>query len=391
MPDANDMELLQDYCRHNSESAFAEVVQRHINLVYSVALRHVGITAHAEEITQAVFIILARKAAGLRRETLLEGWLYETARLTALSFMRGERRRQFREQEAYMQSTLNEPDAGAVVWNQLAPLLDEAMARLGQKDRDAVILRFFKDKSVREVASATQTGEAAAQRRILRALEKLHRFFTKRGVSSTAAIVAGVMTANSVQAAPVALAKSVTAVAIAKGATASTTTLTLIKGALKVMAWTKMKTTAVVSVAVILAAGTTGLVIKHQRQAHYSMPVAGSVEPSKQSLQGRWTGANTAHPGETCTLNISGDQIEYRGAEPNDWVRGTFVLNERAEPKQMDVTIAAPAGESGKTILLIYQSAANNITLAAGPHGTSQRPVDFTPGPQVDVLELQRN
>ena len=124
MPNANDMELLRHYAREGSETAFAELVQRHINLVYSVAFRHVGIAAHAEEITQAVFIILARKAAGLRPDTVLEGWLHETTRLTALSFLRGERRRQFREQEAYMQSTPNESTDDAT-WSQLAPLLDE--------------------------------------------------------------------------------------------------------------------------------------------------------------------------------------------------------------------------------------------------------------------------
>lgn len=134
------MDLLRDYARNGSEEAFAELVQRHIALVYSAALRHVGNAAQAEEITQAVFIILARKAAGLRPATILEGWLYETTRLTSLSFLRGERRRQFREQEAYMQSTLQE-SADESLWNQLAPLLDEAMSRLGKKDRDAVVLQ----------------------------------------------------------------------------------------------------------------------------------------------------------------------------------------------------------------------------------------------------------
>src|SRR5476651_1121342 len=129
MQDANDMELLRDYARNGSEAAFAELVQRHVNLVYSAALRHVGIDAHAEEITQAVFVILARKATGLRPDTILEGWLHETTRLTALSFLRGERRRQFREQEAYMQSTLPTANAAAL-WNQLAPMLDEAVSRL---------------------------------------------------------------------------------------------------------------------------------------------------------------------------------------------------------------------------------------------------------------------
>jgi len=146
----------------------------------------------------------------------------------------------------------------------------------------------------------------------------------------------------------------------------------------------------VIGVVAILATGTTGLVIKHERQARQPRAVAGSSGASSmQSLQGHWTGSNTAHPGETCTLNISRDQFEYRGAEPNDWVRGKFVLNENTNPKQMDVTINEPASESGKSILILYQSVGNNLTLAAGPHGSGQRPVDFTPSPQVDVLEFQ--
>lgn len=260
MPDAKDMELLRNYDQRGSEEAFAELVRRHINLVYSAALRHVGTAAHAEEITQAVFIVLARKAGTLRPNTILEGWLYETTRLTALSFLRGERRRQFREQEAYMQSTLTEGD-DAAVWNQLAPLLDEAVSRLGKRDRDAVVLRFFKQKGIREVAEALDVNESAAQRRVLRALEKLRKFFAKRGVSSTTVILAGVISTNSVQAAPVALATSVTTLAIAKGAAASASTLTLIKGALKIMAWTKAKTAfAVVIVGILLAGGTTMLI-----------------------------------------------------------------------------------------------------------------------------------
>ena len=276
MRDSSDMELVRDYARLNSEAAFAELVQRHINLAYSAALRHVGNAAHAEEITQAVFIILARKSAGLRADTILEGWLHETTRLTALSFLRGERRRQFREQEAYMQSTLQE-NHDAVTWNQLAPLLDEAVARLGKKDRDAVMLRFFKDKNLREVAAALNVNEAAAQRRVHRAVEKLRGFFTKRGVALSSVAITGAISANSVQAAPVALAKSVTAVAIVKGAAASGSTLTLIKGALKIMAWTKAKTAIIASATVLLAMGTATLTIKEiQEHRTYPWQIAGS-------------------------------------------------------------------------------------------------------------------
>ena len=114
----------------NSEAAFAALVARYVNLVYSTALRFTGNPHHAEEITQAVFIILARKAGGLLRGAVLSGWLYQTARLTAANFVKGEIRRHRREQEAYMQSILNEPEAAA--WEQIAPLLDEAMGRSGR-------------------------------------------------------------------------------------------------------------------------------------------------------------------------------------------------------------------------------------------------------------------
>jgi len=260
MHDFSDMALVREYVRVNSEAAFAELVDRHIALVYSAAFRHAGIAAHAEEITQAVFIILARKAAGLRPDTILAGWLCETTRLTALSFMRGEHRRQRREQEAYMQSTLRE-STDETVWNQLSPLLDEAMARLGRKDRDALVLRYFKDQNLREVAGMLNINEPAAQKRVNRALEKLRKFFLKRGVNSTTATIAGAISANSVQAAPVGLAKTISVVAVAKGTAAGTATLILVKGALKIMAWTKMKTAIVVGVSVLLVAGTTTVTV----------------------------------------------------------------------------------------------------------------------------------
>ena len=159
-----------------------------------------------------------------------------------------------------MQSTLDQTNEVSV-WNQMSPLLDEAMARLNKKDRDAVILRFFKEKNLGEVAAALQVTEAAAQRRVHRALEKLHQYFTKRGVGSTTAIIAGELSANSVQAAPMALAKSVAAVAVAKGAATSGSTLTLVKGALKIMAWTRAKTAVAIGVGVLLAAGTALMLV----------------------------------------------------------------------------------------------------------------------------------
>src|SRR5580658_3024234 len=181
----DDMELVREYARHNSEEAFAKVVSRHINLVYSVALRQVHDPHLAEEITQAVFIILARKAESLGRKTILPGWLCRTARYTSANALTIQRRRQHREQQAYMQSILNEPQPDP--WLQIAPLLDGAMEHLGQKDHDAVVLRFFEGRNYKEVGAALGASENAAKKRVTCALEKLRRYFSKHGVSSTMA------------------------------------------------------------------------------------------------------------------------------------------------------------------------------------------------------------
>jgi RNA polymerase sigma factor (sigma-70 family) len=245
----DDLNLLREYARNNSEAAFAALVSRHVNLVYSVALRQVRDAHLAGEITQAVFIILARKADSLGDKTILPGWLCRTARYASANALTIQRRRQ-QPRTGGLHAIHIESSAGfqpasetdEETWNQIAPLLDGAMEQLGQKDHDALVLRFFENKTFAEVGAALGASEDAAKMRVNRALEKLRKFFTKRGVSSTTAIIAGTISANSVQAAPVALAKSVTAVAIAKGAAASGSTLTLIKGALKIMAWTKAKT-----------------------------------------------------------------------------------------------------------------------------------------------------
>src|SRR6185295_16399722 len=137
MKEMNDGELLAEFAHSESEKAFTMLVNRHIRLVHSVALRHTSNLHHAEEITQAVFIILARKAGSLGRKTILSGWLYQAARLTAANFQRAELRRARREQEVFMDSTLESTRTEAA-WCEMAPLLDDAMAHLATTDRDAV-------------------------------------------------------------------------------------------------------------------------------------------------------------------------------------------------------------------------------------------------------------
>ena len=250
----DDMDLVREYAASQSERAFEQLVARHLNLVYSAALRCVNDASLAEEITQAVFIILARKAGSLGPKTILSAWLYRTARYCAADAIKNKRRRQNREQEAYMQSLNDSPDPET--WTHIAPLLDAAMGKLGEKEHNAIVLRFFEGRDFKHVGSALGVSEEAAKKRVSRALEKLRLFFAKRGVVSTTAIIGGIVGAHSVQAAPGMLAKSVTASALTQGAAVGASTLTLIQGALKIMAWTKIKTAATVSAVVLLSAGS---------------------------------------------------------------------------------------------------------------------------------------
>jgi len=242
------MALVREYAQSNSEQAFATLVSQHVNLVYSVALRQVRDPHLAEEITQSVFIILAGKAKSLSPKTILSGWLCRTARYVSANTLSIQRRRQFREQEAHMESILNEPEPG--VWNQIAPLLDEALNCLGEKEHDAVVLRFFDGKELKQVGAAMGTTEDAARMRVNRGLEKLREFFTKKGVTLSATAIAGAVAANSVQAAPAGLAASITAAALS--GTAITTTSVI--AATKTIAMTTLQK-AIVSATIAVLAG----------------------------------------------------------------------------------------------------------------------------------------
>jgi RNA polymerase sigma factor (sigma-70 family) len=232
MASPDDNTLLRKFADQRSESAFAELVQRHLNLVFSVAMRYAGNPSDAQDITQAVFLILAKKAGSLRQRTTLTGWFYETTRLTASQLCRTRLRQQIRDQEAYMQCN---PSGGDNVWHQIAPHLEAAMSRLHERDRTLLALRFYENKTGTEAAQLLGIGADAAHKRTARALEKLRRFFAKHGVTSTTTVIGETIAANSIQAAPVGLASTISYAALSAKTTATalaaTKTMTILQKA----------------------------------------------------------------------------------------------------------------------------------------------------------------
>lgn len=250
MNEVDDSSLLRDYTGRASEDAFAELVRRHVNKIYSVAWRHTGNAHSAEEITQTVFVILAKKGRQLGPKVNISGWLYQTARFASVSYVRGEIRRARRQAEADMQSKISETETEH--WVEIAPLLDAAMAGLNDTDRQAVVMRFFDGKSMKDIGESLNATEDAAKKRVTRAVEKLRAYFARRGVTSTAAGLVEALSAHAVQIAPAGLAASAAKLALAKSAAAGTT-MAAATSAVKSAPWLKAATFSVVAANALLS------------------------------------------------------------------------------------------------------------------------------------------
>ncbi|HEX3628802.1 MAG TPA: sigma-70 family RNA polymerase sigma factor [Verrucomicrobiae bacterium] len=252
-----DQELLRNFVRERSESAFAELVGRHLPLVYSAALRQMSGDVHASrDVSQWVFSDFARKAPSLSENVVLAGWLHRATIFAARQMMRSERRRQLREQEAAsMNTTQSESDDAD--WRQIHPLLDEALDHLDKTDRDALLLRFFQQQSFAEVGASLGGTEEAARKRAARALEKLRFNLQRRGVTTTAAALSTTIPANAMQPVPASLAGIIAHSSFAAAGTGTTFAL------LKIMTATSLR----IGLGALVTAGVAAtIVIQHQTQ-----------------------------------------------------------------------------------------------------------------------------
>jgi RNA polymerase sigma factor (sigma-70 family) len=282
MQPPSDAQLLRDYAERGAEAAFAEIVARHTDLVYSAALRQVYSPDLARDVTQSVFSDLTRKArtlsANLSPEASLVGWLYRGTRFAARDLYRNETRRTQRERQA-MEQFLSAPET-APDWEQLRPVLDDAMSELDDTEREAVLLRYFKNHDFRTVGATLGISDDAAQKRVSRAVERLREFFARRGVTVGASGLVVVISANAVQAAPVGLALTISTAAMTGTTLATTAAITTIK---TIAMTTTQKTLVTVAIAVL-----AGAAIYEARQAaqlraqvqtlqQQQAPVAGQV------------------------------------------------------------------------------------------------------------------
>jgi RNA polymerase sigma factor (sigma-70 family) len=259
--------LLADYAANGSEEAFRELVARYIDLVYSTAVRLVnGDTHRAEDVAQTVFADLARLAGKFSQDVMLGGWLHRRTWYVATTLMRNERRRQNRERQAAEMNTLQ--DHAETSFERIAPLLDEAINQLGASDRAAIVLRFFEHRDLRAVGAALGSNEDAAQKRVSRAVEKLRGHFARRGIVASSTVIASVIAAHAVHAAPAGLASAVTTASLTGAAGSSSFGLasTLIKTML-------VKKTTLIAAAVILTTTIVSITAVQTKHARADVPV----------------------------------------------------------------------------------------------------------------------
>jgi RNA polymerase sigma factor (sigma-70 family) len=259
---ADDAELLRLYALNRSERAFAELVERNLGLVYHAALRQCHDAHLAQDVAQTVFSDLARKAGGLAQRQALAGWLYTSARYAALRAVRTQRRRQAREQEALALKELLDDSAADANFERLRPVIDGALHELGERDREAVLLRFFEGRPFAEIARLLAVTEDAARMRVERALEKMRAGLARRGVTSTSAALSAALASQAGAAVPPGTAAAVTAAALASvpaGTVATFMTITKIQAAI---------------ISAFAVAGIAGLALQHRADARLEAQVA---------------------------------------------------------------------------------------------------------------------
>jgi RNA polymerase sigma factor (sigma-70 family) len=281
------MQLLREYAAHGNEDAFTILVSRHVAMVFHTALRQTHQFQLAEEITQTVFTLLARKASGISAKTLLSGWLFNTVRFVSLRALRDELRRRAREFTVAAMSTDIPPQDPARPAEQALPFLDEMLARLPSRDREALLARYFDGKSFLQVGSTLGGTEEGARKRVQRALEKMRVMLAARGIVSNGAALATTLESLGAQAAPTSLSATAVSSAALKAASGTVAFSALTQSALEIMKWTRVKVVGAVALAVVFGTATISYSLRHTGRgaALLTHPPAAPSGDSREALQ----------------------------------------------------------------------------------------------------------
>jgi len=332
MQDKPDAQLLREYAESGNEAAFREIVARHTDLVHSAALRQVNLAELAQDLSQSVFVDLARKAKEvgerLPANASLVGWLYRSTRFAVLNHLRDNRRRVMHERQA-MEQLITDCGPGQE-WERICPLLDDAMEALEETDRAAILLRYFENKSLREVGQSLGTSDGAAQKRVSRAVERLREFFSKRGVTVGASGLVLVVSANAVQAAPVTLAATISNAAVLAGTTFHTSTAI---ATTKVIALTTLQKTLVAATIVVLA----GAGVYETRQSSQLRAQNQTLQQERSPLPGearQLQQRNTELSTQLAALRDENEQLKTNASE---------LLKLRAEVARLRADLQAAA------------------------------------------------
>ena len=343
-----DWQLLREYVEHDSQAAFGGLVERHLDFVYATCLREVGNSALAEDVTQVVFLLLARKASILSPEVVLSGWLFQTARFAAKNARRREERWHQRTRRAV--ETIGEEENSVAtrdaIWTQLEPHLHEGLLMLNEVERNAVLLRYFEDRTLKETADVLGLSEEAARKRVTRAIEKLRSHFAGRGVALSMTSLAVLLTAHTVRATP--LSHAAFAQVILSSPTLSSSTNVVLKGvstgarAKVPKQWPHSLSVGKGAVAAMTLCGIVGAVLLSQWHGHKSLrapplPTAPVVAPSQQQSQTTIAPPTTA---SNTARQISGPAAVQRPSTPSGTL-GATNTKETAKMKKTSTVVAA--------------------------------------------------
>jgi RNA polymerase sigma factor (sigma-70 family) len=360
--DQTDSQLLRAYAEHHVQPAFAELVRRHVDFVYSAAQRMVCDSHLAEDVTQGVFVALAKQAVQLADRPVLSGWLHCTARNIAAQTVRTDVRRRAREQEAIAMNELiaGEPEAG---WEQIAPHLDVALGELGELDRDALLLRYFECKSAQEMAQTLGISDEAAQKRVSRAVEKLREFFSKRKITIGASGLAVLISANAVQSAPVGLVAIISGSAVLAGTAVSASTVIT---ATKAIAMTALKKTIIG--ATLAAAIGTGIYEAHQ---------SAQLQNQIQAFQRQQTPLAEQIQQLQHERDVAKNQLAALGAE-NEQLKSnqdkTELLKLRGEVTQLKIAAAQRENDSTASAAKAWLNRVNQLKQYVEQHPDEKIP-----------------